>query len=254
MKFSEALLIVKEFFLEVLGFLIPGLVCLFLPLPFLKFETQVTLFSILDEEYHAYAVLLSSYIMGYVVYGASEWKEKFFSTKNRAEPKTEVKKTSIWSKMKYKFYHSYQHDLESQIKSSVAWDIADQLFKERLGSYGYQTPKDYRSLRNLGMSYISEADNAKIYTFTFRADLCRHLCTVFQFYILLGVVIIFCRSLRDYTVFNQISYILRVWIILVIFAYFLKKTRRRFFSIAQRIPFSIFVATATKENAQEDEE
>ncbi|WP_367390120.1 hypothetical protein [Lewinella sp. LCG006] len=254
MKFSEALLIVKEFFLEVLGFLIPGLIFVFILSVTLNDKILNEVSVKIDGSYQAPLLILIAYVLGYIIYGASEFRDSIFSGKiyygwcvlkwyKKHQPDKD------WS---LQSFEAFQDNLYKKIKEGEAWKLSNQLLRVHLKNFDYQINERVRDVRNLLMSYISESDNTKIYTFTFRADLCRHLSTVFIFYVILGGVLFFSARLKPLLACNQNSCILTFCFILVIFTIFLGKTRRRFYSIAIRVPFSMFTAYLTK--AKQDEE
>lgn len=251
MKFSEAIIVIKEFFLEVLGFIIPGIVCLSIPIFILNNELTSQIFSLVDKEHYTYTILLISYITGYIIYGASEYKDLIFSWKWIENWKILSWLKTTLHNLKITSFKSYQNNLEEKIQHSDSKKIADKILQNNLKDYDYTSVDSARTLRNLVMSYISEANNAKIYTFTFRADLCRHLSTVFLFYLILAIPLLCFNDLQEYTIFNQNKYIFVFCIALILFMIFLGKTRRRFYSIAHRIPFSIFIATVTKKTSDE---
>lgn len=79
MKIDDAIAAIKEFFLELVGFLLPGITLLLLSYLFLKNEFKAEIDGFLVKENSSTIVLIISYILGYVLYGISE---TWLSTKN----------------------------------------------------------------------------------------------------------------------------------------------------------------------------
>lgn len=252
MKFSEALLIIKEFFLEVLGFLIPGLIMLILPVFILKGHAQDGIFSIFDEKYHLYIVILFAYVLGYTIYGASEMLESV---------KWDREKGKLQFFLGYCFFSSYKLKLEESIGTSTNFKTAKKKLAEIGGIEGHNSDIKVRQVRNLAMSFISKAEKSGIYTFTFRSDLCRHLSTVLKCYISVTIILMILnlipsisKALDDYLILNKIWFFIVLIAFFSIFILFLEKTRRRFYSIAHRIPYSMFIATIKNIRPKEEDE
>jgi hypothetical protein len=237
MKFSDALLVVKEFFLEFLGFLIPGIIGIFLPFFFLNENSQVKIITYFKEEYHLALILLFGYALGYVIYGASLLRDRWGRLK--------AKEGTFFHKIpRFESFLTFQEKLFNNIKNSYEFRTSIELLKQKIDTPKFSIPDEPRSVRNLVMSYIPESDT-KIYTFTFRADLCKHLALVSIIVAFFGVISVILKYFNltfllknDYT--NFVFYL-----ILIIFAHFLGETRRRFYGIAQRLAFPIFIAKLT---------
>jgi hypothetical protein len=218
---------IKEFFLEILGFLLPGVILLFL-LSFFVNSDQTKLFSNFVKSNH-WIILMFGYILGYIIYGMALTRDKFLNKLfNIFEKKTEVE------------------IIKENITKSKEVGITKEIFNNLIGKKLEQKDKidslSFNGMRSLAMSYTPEADK-KIYTFMFRADLCNHLNIVAVLIGISGLLnsIICCLGIRIPLFYTESKYVICYSLLLMI-SYFLNLTRNRFLAIAFKIPFSIFIA------------
>jgi hypothetical protein len=210
----------KEFVWDIIGYFIPGLYLIMI------------LSVCIDSKYHFESTLVSkqgeispviyflAYILGYVIYGYSELKERVLGTR------------------------SYMKLKEAEAKTKKTYTNVLSVLRSRPLPTG-MTAIDFDSLRevrNILMSLSPEADQ-KIYTFMFRSELSRHIGNVS---ITLGIAgllmsILHCchNSLNLFKTGNQFWFLYSG----LITSYFmLRETRNRFYAIALSVPFSIFLS------------
>jgi len=234
MKFEDAILTIKTFFLEVLGFLIPGFFFTCSLSLCLSDNLQNYIIKLIKVDYINYIVLIISYVTGYFLYGVFELKRAMFSI---------LGKPMILSKLRVFTTQKVDHKLNNEIPKSTEFKISYNLLLKHLGLSDAELPNtNYRTIRNIMMSYFPGLDN-KIYTFMFRADLSKNIATSLQLMSVLGLVSILYEkwSLYDAPLKNDYHHIF-LYIILILIAIPLNKTYERFYGIAMRIIFSNFIA------------
>lgn len=227
MDLSKLIEGIKEFFLEILGFLLPGITLLFL-LSFFINSDQTKLFAKIPDTNH-WIILIFGYISGYIIYGMALIRDKYLN----------------------KFFNFFKKKIEidilkEKITKSEEFEIAKEIFNNLIGKNLEQQNKidslSFHSMRSLAMSYTPESDK-KIYTFMFRADLCNHLNIVAILISVCGLLnsMIYHFGIRIHVFHIESKYIICYFLLLIV-SYFLNLTRNRFLSIAYAIPFSIFIA------------
>jgi len=217
---------IKEFIWDVLGFLIPGVYVIILlsvvVLP--KYFIESPLVTQKDGGINL-IVVITAYILGYVIYGIGEIKEKYHGNK------------------------SYMTIAHNNIESSSNYKMASEFLQKRLdaGSIATQIANlKMKEVRNLAMSFVPESDK-KVYTFMFRADLSRHIANTSM---LIGSVSILLTVINwfqpKFNVVNSDSSHFVLYISLVLSFFILNAVRDRFYKIAMSIPFSIFISFYNK--------
>ena len=101
-----------------------------------------------------------------------------------------------------------------------------------------------RDLRSLAMSYIPEQDQ-KIYTFTFRSELSNQAANISIIIGFLGLLFSIFKCIPLH-LFNTDTKCVLLYVCLILVYVFLRKTRNRFYEISIGLPFSIYLANATK--------
>lgn len=210
----------KEFIWDIIGYLFPGLFTIVL----LSVCINPKYFynSSLDElggKSSSTLILFISYILGYVIYGYSELKEKFLKER------------------------SYMKEKEREIASKVTFIKARDILVSKLPSTSNSNPfSSIREVRNIVMSMFPENDQ-KVYTFMFRSELARHVSNVSITLGVLGLVnffISFFSSKLDLFIVG-IPYVI-LYVALICSYIFLRETRNRFYAIAMGLPFSYYLS------------
>ncbi|MBI3235149.1 MAG: hypothetical protein HYZ42_14130 [Bacteroidetes bacterium] len=227
MKPSEIIEAIKEFFLDIIGYLIPGTVALSLVLlcvPGTNFDDLLTKVKV--EPTIIYLII--SYCLGYVVYGVAIVRDKWMDKIKWIETPKKVSE-NVKNSLQYKIAVETLKSLWIQ-SNLIAKD------KEDIEKFGMT------ETRGAVMAYIPEVDT-KIYTFMFRSELCNHLNVLFLLIFIFGMTsllinhifscILLLKVDRGYIVFYSIA---------LIVSFFLHKTRMRFLRITYNIPFTIFIA------------
>lgn len=200
-------------------------------------------------------IIIFSYVLGYVIYGASELLDSFGIKTEKIKSKNLKNLIKLLPSFK-----KQKSNLELEIQGSSPFEMAKaSLITNKIIKDDRKI--QVREVRNLAMSYLSKSEKSDIYTFTFRSDLCRHLATVFWFYILLSfALIVLYLNPSSKVFFVKILVFKRIWsfipliLLLLILIFFLGKTRKRFFSISHRIPFSMFLAKINNQSKTEENE
>lgn len=242
MKVTDAIAAMKEFFLEILGFLLPGLTFLLLTYFFLDKELQQQIDTFLSKEQASTIVVIVSYVLGYVLFGISC---SFQSLQNKNKPSIIF---NFLRKVHILETKSKTSNLEVSIKKSplykITLDILNSILKIQKDEL---SSMPFREVRNIAMSYVPEADR-KIYNFMFRSELSDKVGFALKIIAFLGLcscllsLIEYPFKFRDYMILKTNGIIFIHYLLLLIIAYFLKETKDRFYSIAMRIVFPIFVA------------
>lgn len=240
MKASEIIEAIKEFFFDIIGYLIPGAVAMsfiLLCAPGASFD--IILAKVRVDPSIIY--LIVSYCLGYVVYGLAIMRDKLID--------------------KIKWIESPKR-MSSRIKESLQYKIAVEVLKSLwMGSVLISKKHkdiekfDMRETRGAVMAYIPEVDT-KIYTFMFRSELSNHLNVLLLLISMLGFLSLLINKIFPYLLILIVEpgYIL-FYSVAFLFSFFLHKTRMRFLSITYNIPFTIFIAkyytiTKTKKDAK----
>jgi hypothetical protein len=232
MKLSDAIDALKAFFLDILGYFIPGFFALivlgYTIRPNLKYNSQLLG---IDSSWNSFLIVFFSYVLGYVVYSLSDLTDKTL--------------------LKIRFLklpnsNKIENDIEKSHEIEITKTALKELFRKKDGSPAFDDAKldslNSRHLRSIIMSYIPESDT-KIYTFMFRSELCRSISGFAFFYGILGIIFSIINTLTNkHFLFQSNTQCITVYIILIITSYYFTKTRFRFLTIAYKIPFSIFLA------------
>ena len=248
MDLSKLMEGIKEFFLEILGFLLPGISFIFL-LAFFINHNFIKLDSALLKA-DIWLILTFSYIMGYIIYGMALMRDNILKWIFKLSGKKILKRFKLLSGKKIKI-----DEIVNNIKKSEEFDISKNILRELIKKPSENQKKidglGFYSMRSLAMSYAPETDK-KIYTFMFRADLCNHLSIVVITLGTLGILNSLCYLLGLKFQILCINYKFIIgYIVLLLISYFLNLTRNRFLDIAYRIPFSIFIAKYYRINKEE---
>jgi hypothetical protein len=217
---------VKEFIWDILGYFIPGVYVIILLSVIItpKYFLSCPLLTEKDKGLNLIIVILA-YILGYVIYGIGEIKEKLHGDK------------------------SYMNIVQDSIRGSSNYIMASELLQKKLDGANITTKVanlKMKEVRNLAMSYVPDSDK-KVYTFMFRADLSRHIANTS---ILIGTMAILITTIHwfnpnlDVINWDSIHFIL--YILLVVSFFILNTVRDRFYKIAMSIPFTIFISFYNK--------
>lgn len=228
MNISDAIDAIKSFFLDIIGYFIPGFFAIvvldYCVRPDFKYDINNLG---VGEEWNQFLIIFFSYIIGHVIYSASDFVD--------------------WIIRKLKFLNlksvdSIESDIEKSHEVEIARVALRELMKRQDGSPAFDEVKfsslKARNLRSIVMSYIPESDT-KIYTFMFRSELCKNIsCFAFLFgsFSLLSLM----NSWNSFVILDGAH--ISIYFLLIICSYFLAKTRMRFLAIAYKIPFSIFIS------------
>ena len=238
---GEIIQSLKEFIWDIIGYLIPGftLVVLFnfVIHPNIAIENNFIFdWSLFDS----YLIIVTSYLLGFVVYGITMFKYKNQDLIVSGIEALFKKKISGSRKFK-RFYNRYIGSKHSQFwkgkfKDSSTVKSARKFLKEK--DYQDVEEMELNEIRNILMSRNPEMDE-KVYTFMFRASVFDHLSTILiiicfavllqKILYFLGLDFKFIKTGGTYTVFYFISFLIIP---------LLGNSKRFFYSISQRIPFS----------------
>ncbi len=234
MKTNDFVSALKEFFLDFLGYFSPGFITMLLLTIIMSNESKIQIPSILNGDNGPIIFVFISYVLGYVIFSVSEifinyfirFCNFFLSVKinNREAIKDSIRKDESIDLVKNK--------LKVIWKTEGLLDIEIDNYLEKLDGF---------KLRNLSMSFTPESD-AKIYTFTFRSDLSRHLAFIFFNIGILGIIFWMINLFRPFLFFKTEGVYVLLYLLMIIAPYYLSKSFSLFLSISYRIPFSIFLA------------
>jgi Flp pilus assembly protein TadB len=216
----------KEFIWDVIGYFIPGIYLIIL----LSVIVEPTYFihtELIDKKDPAinFVVVVIAYILGYLIYGFGEWKEK------RRGPK------------------SFMEKIQANMPNSISYKLAAELLQVKISAttatiqVSTMTAKE---VRNLAMSYAPDADK-KVYTFMFRSDLARHIANTSLVVGLVATVLQIAHWIHPpLQVVKGDEVYVALYAFLICCFYILNYTRDRFYRIAMNIPFSILISTLAK--------
>jgi hypothetical protein len=233
MKLSDVIDAIKSFFLDFLGYFLPGIYAILLLSYVIGSQWQFDLKAIpFIKGNEDLVVLLFAYIIGYLVYSIpvpwTDYLTKVFLAKKVKTADAII--DEIGKSAEYTFTLNVLKELwVNKHKHAVLDDASAAKF-------------NVLSLRSIAMSYCPDSDT-KIYTFMFRSELCR---TIGTFSILCGAAgllsLIFHCLYQEWTLFNAGLKSGITYFILILGGLRLLASRSRFLSIAYKIPFSIFLA------------
>ena len=199
----------KEFFFDIIGFLVPGAVMILLCINMLNLN--------IDVNSNIYIFILLAYVMGYLVFSVSLYKDDLFD------------RSPVWMKI------TSSKKIINDLKKMDTYNIASEMIKIRT-TEGNLNLSNYKSFRNIAISALPDS-NKIIYTFMFRAELFNqlHTITLFTLFCYFSIIIYSLIS-------NQILMINYVLVfILIISVLTLRKGWERFYRISMNIPFSIYI-------------
>ncbi|KAB1065609.1 hypothetical protein [Salibacter halophilus] len=208
----------KQFFWDIIGYLLPGFIFLIGLMFFLADSYFVPPLSIgSNKDLLPFIVIAMSYILGYFIYSVSLLKDR------------------VLFKVKSKWHISRSY--ESFKKNSVYLKSLDKVEEE----YGVKkNDLDLRGYRSLIMSAHPKIDHLT-YTFMFRSDIFNHLNTIslmFLFSSAFGVLLNLCGI--KFFQYSEVHIVLLLVMLLALYP--LKLGRWRFYSMSMRIPFSVYIA------------
>ena len=250
MNLGDALKNLNEFFLEFLGYFLPGFTFIFLISILLKDSiVKIILDSIKTSEINStFLFVFASYILGYIIYGINLYFNSFLYNYQKNEDNDEnlpfwkklLNKEQWIDKWKY-FFRNHRKEIEKSIIQSKQYLIAKYIINSKFTKE--ETDLGFSGYRSIAMSIVGKENVQTIYTFMFRADLCYHLKTSCLIVGILGLIICGLKRVGIDLIFvnNSMSFLF-FYIILIIIAYFLNRTSHRFLSIALRISFSMFLS------------
>ncbi len=263
MDISKALEGIEKLLLEILGYLLPGLILLgsvftFLDRSYLKIALK-------SDDMNAWIVLGLGYVLGYFIHGIGIFKDRFYEgpVLKRVRKIGEVLSAERWwVPMRVRKFgkglsvkKSDREKIESEIQSTLVYELTKALLgvlllgtvdgtKDKIDALGLH------DTRNLAMSYVPQSDR-KVYTFMFRADLSELVGITALMFGLWGWIACVSSQLFNNTLLLVTNgYYFQIYLTLIVISYFLHKTRARFFRIAMSIPFSMFIASQTLQKEQ----
>ena len=225
----------KDFFWDIIGYFLPGLYLLLLLSTCIvpeRFYSSEILNS--KPDLYVFVFVVLSYILGYLIYGVGILKDKALrkrSTTERVEKETQNNAEFRLSKEMIQKYFQ-ERDMTTKIDDNIKT----------------------RKLRNLVMPFVPEVDN-KTYTFMFRSDLCKHIGNVSLILGVLGLL----NKLINYLfgavpVFKVDTNMIVLYVLLVLSYFLFRATRKYFYSIAIKIPFSAFITWKEKKTEKKSGE
>lgn len=212
---KDSLAIIKEFFLEILGFFLPG-IHLIVGFYFISNEQQQNFFfKFISIDKFSFFIPILSYVVGYFIYGLGQlgFIRSNFIVKT-AQIEKDIENSAI--------FKSVHKSISNTINEPVAYKC--------------------KEVRNLAMSYLEQYD-IKIYNFMFRAELCHSMSIVVMFLALIGLSSMIFKSLP----FRSDSNYFWFYVLLVFSALIFQITRKRFFKIAMELIFPIYASKFIKQ-------
>jgi len=250
MSASDIISALKEFLLDIIGYLIPGSFAFIIINLTIKDRLKLNTLDLqIPSEYQVITFILISYILGYSLYSLSSLIDPIVQYIKR-------KRLLLFSYAKSKVQYGVNFIyITSRPRKTVLEPEEIRISKLMLNTIIQQHASNFdanslklNNLRSLIMSYIPEADT-KIYTFRFRAELSRIIESFGLAYAVIGLVLSFLERSFSLKLFLKAdNKALTVYLLLILCSYFLGKTRRRFENIADKIPYSIFIAKFAKIN------
>jgi len=235
MDLSKALEGIEKLFLEILGYLLPGVALLYLT-SFCLRETTLTLpFDVATM--NEWLLVALAYLLGYLVYGVALVRDTLY----------ESAVLRLWSKIRKKEIKSDRLAVFDRVNESFEIEVSRRILSDLLAHVVPDVPDriekmNVQGVRNLAMSYVPQSDR-KVYTFMFRADLCDHLSVVALVLGAWGILSCVSGSVFGMQlILSTKDSFLYSYLLLIVATYFLHKTRIRFLGISMSIPFSMFIA------------
>ena len=221
MEVKDVTASLKEWFFDLAGLFLPGATLIFVLN--LIHKNQVHLSDIAgyyNQDIKVnFAYVITAYIAGYLVYSLSSFVDKAFDFSNKF----------LWA-----LIPSKAHKVDEIIGSSNEYSLFKKLMIQKADVdikadvMTFLTADKFQEIRNLAMSYSPESDS-KIYNFSFRADVCNHLGTVFLITTIAGLSVSFLAA-RHLLLFSLASFVM---------VCLLKLMRIKYLDSAYKVPFSI---------------
>ena len=238
---GEIIQSIKEFVWDIIGYLIPG----FTLIVVFNFITPTNIgvensFIFDWNIFDSYLIIVISYLMGFVVYGVTIFKirnqdliisgiEKRLENKIEENEKFKKGFNKFLGSKHSRFWQRKFKD-SSTVKSARSF-LVDEGYKD-------VNKMDLNEIRNILMSRNPVMDE-KVYTFMFRSSVFDHLSTILIImltFVLIQKILIFFGS--DVT-FIKIGGVYTVfYLISILIIPLLGNSKRIFYSISKRIPFS----------------
>lgn len=210
----------KEFIWDIIGYFLPGSYVLILLSACIDHSFFINCnIEFVDNSFLVFFII--AYIIGYVVYGIGRWKEDLLNE------------------------NSYKTRIEEKFKKNDTFNIAKEFLSKELKNRGNTRDLDIalvRDIRSIVMSFIPESDQ-KIYTFTFRYEVCNNIGNISVLVGCLGLLLSVLALLFDCLyIFNWGKPYIILYIILIISYYPLTVARNYFYRVSISLPFSIYTA------------
>lgn len=236
MNLSNLIAALKEFFLEILGYLLPGLYVILIFILVANEKLSEKIIDLQDKAYVTYLLIGLGYILGYVVYGISLVRDKVLRAINGF-----FDKWKFLRKLKFTHPNDICKKIENSNEFKESRKIIEYLITKKKQDKKWENKvNSLQGVRSLAMSYIPDADK-KIYTFMFRAELSNHISTISLFFALIGFISCIIHCFIELDLFKYETNYLILYSILLFVSYFLDKTRFRFYAIAMKIVFPLFI-------------
>lgn len=224
MEVKDVTASLKEWFFDLAGLFLPGATLIFVLN--LIYKNQLHL-SDISQYYNQdikvnFAYVVTAYVAGYIVYGLSSFIDSVFDLGNKIG----------WSRVPSKL-----HERRKIINSSNEYSLFKKLMLLKSPAEAqadltiFLKVDNFDEIRNLAMSYSPESDS-KIYNFSFRAEICNHLGTVFIIISIVGVIASVWTT-RSLFLFSFASFCVAV---------LFKLVRIKYLDAAYKVPFSIAIA------------
>lgn len=251
MKASDLVESLKHFFFDVIGFLIPGFVTLYLLSIFVAsfyFQNIKSIFH-LNNDWNTFIILIFSYITGYIIYSIAALRDVLAEV-FRIGLIIDVYENRKIHKI-YKLFNFFKIELPLDLYENISktYEYKTSLFilkniqkVEERGVLDKFGSLNVQQARSIVISYVPDAQS-QIYNFMFRSEICNFLSASFIFISLLGLI----SGITFYLSNGNLIFILKpdyqvLYILLFLCSVFFHKTRIRFLKIALSIPFSIFLS------------
>lgn len=238
---GEIIQSLKEFVWDIIGYLIPG----FMFLIFFNFFTKPVIgvnnnFFFDWDIFSSYLIIVISYILGFVIYSLTIFKIKnqdYFISKIESVFSGWISKNEK-NELRFNKYIGSKHSRYWQINFKESSTVKSTKEFLKNNNFVEVDKMKLNEMRNILMSRNPEMDE-KVYTFMFRSSVFDHLATL---------LILTCSTALIQMVFNMfnlgIQFIKTENTFIVLYIFFLVLTpllgnsKRMFYSISQRIPFS----------------
>ncbi len=202
----------KEFFFDIIGFLIPGIIVLSITKYVIDIPMKLNL--------ELFETLILAYVIGYVIFSFSLLKDKLFDKFPECWGINSVKK------------------ILSTLSNRDNFQLASELINNKIKE-GDKKLVSYKSFRNYAMSVTPESDQ-KVFTFMFRAELFNQLHTISLLTFVLGSIILALSLWTDISVGLNFNF---YWLgLFLILSLVLRNGWERFYMISMNIPFSLYLA------------